>query len=156
MFPHTHWHFQNARLPLTSENSITVNLLNNFPVRSALILTPSIYTNNKSINLLLVYHGTCFMSIFYLIKTWLNVCNYCAGGWEITFECSINFVIYKAFYPYILMISFLISSAYLFTLDFTLGCRGLVGRLYLFTPYALPLAILRITFGSDSHFRVPA
>nr|DAF88607.1 MAG TPA: hypothetical protein [Siphoviridae sp. ctqzz19] len=32
---------------------------------------------------------------------------------------------------------------------------GLVGILYLFNPYALPLTILCIAFGSDSHFSIP-
>jgi hypothetical protein len=55
-------------------------------------------------------------------------------------------VILQAFYPIVLYLSFRYSSAYLFTPK---GCLGLLGRLYLFTPYALRLVQLCCTFTSD-------
>ncbi len=61
-----------------------------------------------------------------------------------------KFVIVKAFYPLLLMLTIRISSAYLFSYRENLGnCCGLVGELYLFIAYALPLTILCIAFGSD-------
>ena len=60
---------------------------------------------------------------------------------------SNNFVIVSAFYPIPLEVSLIAfqatagqfqpSSAYIFTLVFTLGCRALLEGLYLFTLYAL-------------------
>ena len=42
----------------------------------------------------------------------------------------------------------LYSSAYVFTQNISSSYSGLVGRLYLFTSYALPLTIVSIAFGS--------
>nr|DAE35563.1 MAG TPA: hypothetical protein [Caudoviricetes sp.] len=54
------------------------------------------------------------------------------------------FVTVKIFYPLLLIVS------YKFSISFhQLRCPCLVGRLYLFTTYALPLTRLNLAFGSD-------
>ena len=56
---------------------------------------------------------------------------------------NINFVTVTAFYPLPLAVSRKFSIS--FQLGIAPRCRGLVGRLYLFTPYALPLTYNRVS-----------
>ena len=85
--------------------------------------------------------------------------------------CSFSFVILKAFYPLVLTLTYSCKLSISFHPRLTLGliggepnlkeyyiflCRSLVGRLYLFTTYALPLTKLNLAFGSGQHFSLPA